>query len=162
LVFGDDSDQVNLQNLDWILTATVADDYTDTDTLTVTGADPSDATLTVTDHGQDQVYAHLISPDGISGTITATDTLTDNPTDIDHFQDGESVTDTYSVHLTGNGDTTTATVTATVTDTQTGSDDETSTWDSADDSGTEHDNRTDGLIATVRLINGVYALDSAG
>src|SRR5207249_7557496 len=47
-VSGDDSDQVSLQNLDWTVTATITDDSTDTDTETVTGADPSDETLTLT------------------------------------------------------------------------------------------------------------------
>jgi hypothetical protein len=90
-VSGDASGQVNLQNLDLTVNATIGENPdTNTDTITTTGTDSSDESLTVTDNGQDVVNVHLTSPDGQSGTISETENITESPTTTDSGHDGWS------------------------------------------------------------------------
>jgi hypothetical protein len=87
-VSGDASSQVNLQNLDVTVTGTITENpTTDTDTITTTGANPADETVTTTHNAQDAVTVHLTSPDGTSGTVTDSETITDSPTTIDTGHD---------------------------------------------------------------------------
>jgi hypothetical protein len=143
-----------------------SDQYSSSDsgasvTDVVNSSAPFDATGTL---GAVSFTADVNGSDTVTGSDSGTDTVAvTGETDTDHFNDNENGSgDTYGVHVTNSGGSTTATVNATITDNQTSGDNQTDTWTGSSDSGTEQDNRTDANAVTVGLTNGISTIDSSG